>query len=600
MVGSKGRLLFIDESSRSSSPARRREINAHVQKTRYERTRIGKIDALRAHHSPASPSLVLPSQSDFPTSRETFSSNIPGPVYLEPKEGVEDSENNTGRTTWGKDWQERFKQKHATPTRHSLSSGGSSRLEWTSACHDQSDQQKELVDKVHDIGDPPGRKNPAGEMKMAFQPKSLGSAGDPFHTTVVKLDAWTASMLEYYLHLMTSGVFRAETAFLAPGEQFRHATLLRKAMSRSLSNKMHFCALMAGSSGRLKLNNNQHKLRAEPEAFAERALKALRIYLHQEHDYATTDPQVVLDIHALMLLATYERDYSAARVHLSMIIYTVDKRYGFQSLENIYQELCVQGDIGLSRAAFTRPITPDSWYPKGLPHRLSEELKPSLSPQALPAGQGFSSHSHILGNTLLFIAYDTADFARAASVAWENGGTSPQDAQWLSHTSHALLHRLLVLTPLPPTEGTGPVHSDPAEGLAHHREAIRLSLVIWLSFITTYLAPTTLGRQRPLRLQTALAQSRAVHQDSSAHNSWQGSEALLLWLHSIGHSVARITDSETRGYFATGVIEMAERLGVETVADLRSVIEGFLYNERAQGPSLWELADKLRARRSMG
>lgn len=64
------------------------------------------------------------------------------------------------------------------------------------------------------------------------------------------------------------------------------------------------------------------------------------------------------------------------------------------------------------------------------------------------AGDGFLSSSDLLGNELSFIATEMAIIVQVASIAWENGGTSSENAQWLSQSSHALLHRLLALTPL--------------------------------------------------------------------------------------------------------------------------------------------------------
>lgn len=108
--------------------------------------------------------------------------------------------------------------------------------------------------------------------------------------------------------------------------------------------------------------------------------------------------------------------------------------------------------------------------------------------------------------------------------------------------------------------------------------------------MTTYLAPTSLGRQHPHRLKKALARS-GVSSHGPLHASWQGSELLLLWILSVGHSVAKMTKSETRDYFANAVIGIAETHRIHTIGELRVTVERFLYNERAQGLSLWELAD---------
>lgn len=132
-------------------------------------------------------------------------------------------------------------------------------------------------------------------------------------------------MLEYYLYLMSIGVFTAETAFLAPGQKFRHLPVLRKAIADSLFDETHFFALMAGSTGRLRLNTKHLKLREEPEAFAEKAFRALRQYLKRHNQRSEIDPLIVLDVHAMMLFATYVMDYTAARAHLSMMVHTVNR-----------------------------------------------------------------------------------------------------------------------------------------------------------------------------------------------------------------------------------------------------------------------------------
>lgn len=590
MAVSNRPLLFVNESAFSPSPAKRREINAHVQKTRHERVRQQKIDALRSQRFSTIPRHSLYGDSNLPlpqswNSTVSRSSVILGsdkdPSYCRGTEKCickhrskhEVSEQGVGLV-----------RRKSQPTTQIHSPTMSLKRATTSHPSERSEETDDNSQVLLNQSISARR----GETTLQWRPQ--GSAGDPFKTTAVELDAWTVSMLEYYLHLMSVGVFKAETAFLAPRQQFRHHKILQKAVNYSLTDETYFFALMAGSTGRLRLNTKHRNFRVAPEAFAGRALKALRTHLQQEEDCLKINPLIVLAIHAIMLFALYVMDYSAANAHLSIMIRIVDKLYGYQGLENVFQELCVEADVGLSRAAFKRPITPDTWYPKNLPGSRMKEIRSSLLPQVERAGQGFLRHSALLGEELSSIATATASVIQVASVAWENGGTSSTESQWLSQSSHALMHRLLVMIP------SGDELSINADGsqLARQREAIHISFVIWLSFITTYLAPSPLGRRHPLRLQRALLQSRDC--DSEAlRTSWRGNEPLLMWVLSVGHSVAWITKSDTQEFFSTGVMDIAAAYQIHTVGQFRNTIESFLYNERAQGPSLRNLADRLRA-----
>ncbi|KAL9106210.1 MAG: hypothetical protein Q9227_008743 [Pyrenula ochraceoflavens] len=442
------------------------------------------------------------------------------------------------------------------------------------------------------------------------QEPRIGSKVDPFNSTKVTVNAWSMSVLEYYIEFVTHAVFKAESTFLELPNHFRHLPALRNCVRGCLADEMHFTALTAGCLKRLKFNNAGNEHPVTPEAFAQKAYRSLRLYLERETDSTQLDPQVVLDMHMLMLFALYSSEYDAARAHVSMTIHLVERLWGFSKFSNMYQEICIAGDVGLSRATFCKPITPRTWYPPPLSNVQTFEIF-ARQPSLRFLGTDFSHHRAIASEDLRFIIASLVQFlvfARAhypgASVA-----TSATDARWLHLTAHAILHRLLSYQPLAePTLSLQPsiyVHESPSphSHLPHQRESLRIALIIFLSFLTTFLAPTSLGRQHPLRLKLALLQSEncRVTPQAPLFRSWEGHEDLLLWILSIGHCISSITKSEQLTWYEDRAVETVETVvgaSERTFEKVQGFLERFAYWDMVQRESLVQLVDTFRRRAS--
>lgn len=193
-------------------------------------------------------------------------------------------------------------------------------------------------------------------------------------------------------------------------------------------------------------------------------------------------------------------------------------------------------------------------------------------------GSGFSDplRQYVFSPALEAILNELMVWIDVAQYTWICQTATKTDAEWTSRKAKAMLHRLLSIPAISPTD-----HWLPPS--RRQEECCRFVLIVLLSYISTQMAWRS-GKMNAVRLQKALW---------NIDRDW-GSESLnhmLLWVHLCGAFAAEGTCSEE--WFLSRALHVARLGQIKNHHALNEVMCQFFYSRQLQDGSTQKLAKRI-------
>jgi hypothetical protein len=359
-----------------------------------------------------------------------------------------------------------------------------------------------------------------------------GNSTDPFSYLETPDDAWWShNAFQYAVESWLPSVFQDLEVLdeALPGSESCLATIDR-IVRGCLENRMHMFSLLAASSGFMKfilrLQLDRHDT---PEYCMGKALQYLR------HHLAASNPQpnlsLIFDLKALSTFERYVNNFEGARTHLRMVQHLIQSIGGLEVMEAPMRLVCWLWDLLVAGGAGETPLMPLTWDPGSLPQqRMQTEILPDLAQSGvMPSGSGLLEYSVLVHQDLAPIIDDTVHWFHVEQYNHIHNFSRSSVEQWATRRSHALVHRLLSLSPISP--------SDPLQGMLS--ECIKQSILIVIADIEA--ARRSRADTSSLRDPTASSWSgvnrlyNSLSMMVQSGEDWQTQhEELVLWMACIG------------------------------------------------------------------
>ncbi|OCT50947.1 hypothetical protein CLCR_08391 [Cladophialophora carrionii] len=287
-----------------------------------------------------------------------------------------------------------------------------------------------------------------------------GNSTDPFSYLEAPDDAWWShNAFQFAVGSWLPSVFQHLEVLdeAMPGSDSCLATIDR-IVRGCLENRMHMFSLLAASSGFMKyilrLQLDRHDT---PEFCMGKALQHLRHHLAGSN--LLPNECLIFDLKALSTFERYVNNFEGARTHLRMVQHLVQSLGGLEAMEPPMRLLCWLWDLLVAGGAEETPLLTLAWDPGSFPQeRIENEILPDLAQSGImPSGSGLLEYGPLVHQELNPIIGDTVQWFQVQQYNYIHNFTASSTEQWATTRSYALVHRLLSITPSPP--------SDPPQGM---------------------------------------------------------------------------------------------------------------------------------------
>ncbi|KAF4452372.1 hypothetical protein F53441_4781 [Fusarium austroafricanum] len=345
----------------------------------------------------------------------------------------------------------------------------------------------------------------SGVLRLLTNPSFNGS--DPFHCTIVALDAGNHAMLRFTFDQGAKLTFLAEafapSTFVGRTTQMRHERAINKRLRRCVEDKALMYSTLAYGSCCQGWMAGIIDQKRPPIYFIDKALQTVRLHL-QDAKKPRMDEWLALSIYSLAItefwtatpslwmrcpeglegiIRTPKSENSAARTHLNALLTVVDKAGGWGQFDPYVLESTILVDKFLALTEFKTPILPLTWDPISISLRLVENAIPKSFGQYLP--------NKIVSIDLRIIVQDIISYVHHAVSYWSSGQRHADNETKLFRKLQALIYRLLYL-----------------EDVLEFDDCIRLVTLIFLLNVTQYHGAQVSARTLLPRLREALIKAR--------------------------------------------------------------------------------------------
>ena len=454
---------------------------------------------------------------------------------------------------------------------------------------------------------------------------------DPFQSTYAHHPG-VQPILQYYIRFSLVSTFQSDAKAKGFKKEPPHFPAIRRIVQGSLTQQMHMYALLAATAARMKrVSGITFHGKSSPEYLLDNAIRCIREHLAScTGSLPADDRQVILDMFYICICEWYAKSYAVARTHLAFVRYFWNLLRPSESIFDKYiHDMITYNDVFLAIETASPPLFELTWEPGNLPADCARDTEDevteiplgfsqsplsvptssysplSASPSgsltmkpssASPIAAGFASlttsNNPGLPGELLAIFKDlipliqTAHHHRHAPEP-----PRPEQAQWVSMKTQALLHKLLSLSP-------------PSSTLS---STITLTLIILLSCMSTSAAwregkvdlPQLANR---LRATLSLQPWQDAHYPIVVDNihyetttlpaltpSVRGIEdSLLLWILITGAFAAQ-RHPPGEQWFLAQAAQCARRMGVYDAVTLQTELMRYLYLEHLEAVTLERL-----------
>lgn len=420
---------------------------------------------------------------------------------------------------------------------------------------------------------------------------------DPFHCTVVGLDAGSHTLLHQTFYSASRSNFLAES--FAPSSvclrrsSTRHDSMYRQRLSRCVSDPTLMYTTLAYGSSFLGWTTGGIPEEDRPaEYFIGKALKEVRKRLSTRSSTSgtTADNWLALSIYALavtemwngiptmwkrfpgkyaVVKETYQFGLSACRIHLKALVQVVAEAGGWEMFEPYVLDGAILTDKYFAVCASQPPVIPLGWDPGAVTKAMRAGVGSTLV-DALPR----------LGTELLVVGVrpelyriisDIVEYSRFAHVAWLRPGVGADIELWLFRRLQALQYHLLLL-----------MSSDE---VSTFDQCVCLASLTFLLNCSPHGGPQ-LGAQYAARRLRFLLTWEAAEMGEPVLT-----DEVHLWIFCMGAMVAG--DFPERSWFMGKILEHYPPWLALTDVDLKAVLEGYLFLPLKQDAQLAGMVDML-------
>lgn len=410
------------------------------------------------------------------------------------------------------------------------------------------------------------------------------SSVEPFGQFRVSMDAEKHRILQYFVFKFFPAVTRLDIVSFIGFNQKNHASPAIQILRNSLSDELHFLALLTAASARMKYVEQYHFARADlPERLADATLRLLRRYLAQSRPVTQELLQSILYLWAV---ESYRRNWDAVLMHGKMIMHLCNTHFGgFQNLNPYLRRMLWVADRFQAAATARPPLVEERWE--------TEEVTPEQSAHAIrslredgrePNGRGFSQNSVHFSHKFGMVVDAVVNLAHVIQCHWAAGlgGMSRlPDRDWAVARSYTLSDELLSF------------RDDVVGNAAHsHRDSriqdcVRLALIVWLAFVPASAPYSPADHETgALTIRAAIDARPLRNRLNSLINYYESvpaskeEELLLFWVAGLGAVASELVENQE--WFAVQFQRYARKLTVYSWDDFVEVNDAYLLLDRLQ------------------
>ena len=424
-------------------------------------------------------------------------------------------------------------------------------------------------------------RDPPSESLQVLRPRRLSV--EPFGQFRVSMDAEKHRILQYFVFKFFPAVTRLDIASFIGFNQKNPTSPAIQIIRNSLSDELHFLALLTAASARMKYVEQYHFARADlPERLADATLRLLRRYLAQSRPVTQELLQSILYLWAV---ESYRRNWDAVLMHGKMIMHLCNTHFGgFQNLNPYLRRMLWVADRFQAAATARPPLVEERWETEELTPEQSAHAIRSLRENGREAnGKGFSQNSVHFSRKFGMVVDAVVNLAHVIQCHWAGlpGMCSLPDRDWAVARSYTLSDELLSF------------RDDTVGNVAHyHRDSriqdcVRLALIVWLAFVPASApysppdhdtgVPTIRAAidARPLRNRL---NSLITYDESTAGR--RDEDLLLFWVAGLGAVASELAVNQE--WFAVQFQRYGRKLTIYSWDDFVEVNDAYLLLDRLQ------------------
>lgn len=410
-----------------------------------------------------------------------------------------------------------------------------------------------------------------------------------FGGITVSINAEKHRILQYFVLQFFPVMTRLDIVSLIACSQPNPTQPAIQIIRNSLSDHVHFLALLTASSARMKYVEQYHFARADlPEQLADATLKLLRNYLAQNRPVTQELLQSIL---CLWAMESYRRNWDAATMHQEMIMHLCNTHFGgFQNLNPYLRRMLWVADRFQAAATARPPLVDERWETEEVTtHQATHAIRALQAHGWEPSGRGFFQAGKHFSPQFTAIVAAVVNLAHVIQCHWADISAVSQlpDQDWAVARSYTLSDELLSS------------RDDVLDSMEKHQgsnvqECVRLALIVWLAFVPAS-APYSPAEQgtgllivraaidaRPLR--SRLSSLTGSHDAAPTRRE---DDLLLLWVAGLGAMVSEVLENQE--WFASHFQRYARKLAINSWDDFIEVNDAFLLLDRLQQPNLTKL-----------
>ncbi|KAJ9603365.1 hypothetical protein H2200_012143 [Cladophialophora chaetospira] len=374
-----------------------------------------------------------------------------------------------------------------------------------------------------------------------------------------------------------------------PGDYDLSKKLLSEALQSS--NIVSAYSILTVCARRMQLVSNQRNNHSLPEAYAAKAIKALRTVVEEKRQLSE---RLILDISYLVLSEVYVKAPRKPEVYGKMIKDLVVMYGGLHRINPFTAQACLAWDNLMSATTLVAPSLD--------PFRFPELLRPPSADSRLDAAEmrmdTYLQLQH-LPDRVRIMATESQSFSRVIEAVQKLPRCAQDGIRSLVAQSSAKIFKVLTAPFLFTGDPMTVMRTDEIVATAD-ANFMHVKVQMYLTWLwqsaTAYLRleadmmdslyPTPIPARQTSKLRIQIEEIL----DTLAGRSWVFQDGLLLWLATVG-GLAAETDAERQAY-ARLMTRSADHLFIEDELGLQSLLETFPPLQRIEEGSeshLWDL-----------
>lgn len=447
---------------------------------------------------------------------------------------------------------------------------------------------KECDDRITTQSPKTRSHDPPSQLLQILRPTQ--SSVEPFGQFRVSMDAEKQRILQYFVLKFFPAVTRLDIVSFIGFNQKTPTSPAIQIIRNSLSDELHFLALLTATSARMKYVEQYHFARADlPERLADATLRLLRRYLAQSRPVTQELLQSILYLWAI---ESYRRNWDAVLMHGNMIMHLCNTHFGgFQNLNPYLRRMLWVADRFQAAATARPPLVEERWE--------TDELTPDQSAHAIrslreggrePNGRGFAQARAQFSPKFATVVDAVINLAHVIQCHWAGVGIEShlRDRDWAVARSYTLSDELLSFK------------DDVWNAANSHRDSriqdcVRLALIVWLAFVPASAPYSPANHETGALIIRAAIDARPLRNrlgslisHFEAVPASKDETLLLFWVAGLGAVASELIENQE--WFAVQFQRYARKLSMYSWDDFVEINDAYLLLDRLQQPNHTKLS----------